>query len=206
MSDRQSCIVAADLGRRLNFDLWVGVVWCFFCVLIGWRDRAREGSNVRRLFTRLTFLGVLFCLIEAFLAGVALQPGNPMRLIFIAWSPVFFFVNILGVFWLAGTHRAFTPDPWRLLRDILLSGAISILGMALLYRSFGVENGDGDIFEVPHTALYFSTVTFSTLGYGDFKPSEASQLYAGLHAIYGNIHLGLLAGAVFFGLQKSARA
>ncbi len=57
--------------------------------------------------------------------------------------------------------------------------------------------------------MYFSTVTFSTLGYGDFRPAPEARSYAAFLAVYGNIHLGLLVGGLFltitFFAQKSAR-
>ena len=39
------------------------------------------------------------------------------------------------------------------------------------------------------TALYFSLVTWTTLGYGDFHPSNGIALLAGLEAILGYIYL-----------------
>lgn len=40
------------------------------------------------------------------------------------------------------------------------------------------------------TALYFSTVTFSTLGYGDIVPHAEWQLFAGLEGINGFLLIG----------------
>ncbi len=41
-----------------------------------------------------------------------------------------------------------------------------------------------------HTALYFSTVTFSTLGYGDVVPHHEWLLFAGLEGINGFLLIG----------------
>ena len=40
------------------------------------------------------------------------------------------------------------------------------------------------------TALYFSTVTFSTLGYGDLLPDEEWQLFAALEGVNGFLLIG----------------
>lgn len=47
------------------------------------------------------------------------------------------------------------------------------------------------------TAVYFATVTFTTLGYGDLQPVPAMRLLAGIEAMIGYIYLGFLVGAAF---------
>ncbi|WP_299148348.1 potassium channel family protein [uncultured Tateyamaria sp.] len=51
-------------------------------------------------------------------------------------------------------------------------------------------------------AMYFSAVTFSTLGFGDIKPQEGqSRFVASFGAILGNVHLALFAAAAFATLR-----
>lgn len=45
-------------------------------------------------------------------------------------------------------------------------------------------------------ALYFSMVTWTTLGYGDFAPAPDLRLLAGLQAGLGYLFLGLIVGLV----------
>lgn len=47
------------------------------------------------------------------------------------------------------------------------------------------------------TALYFSIVTFTTLGYGDFQPGAKLRLLAAFQALYGYGYLGLIVAAAF---------
>jgi hypothetical protein len=47
------------------------------------------------------------------------------------------------------------------------------------------------------TALYFSTVTFTTLGYGDLQPVPQMRALAGFEAVVGYIFLGFLVGTAF---------
>lgn len=44
------------------------------------------------------------------------------------------------------------------------------------------------------SALYYSTVTFTTLGYGDFQPIPRMRLLAGIEALIGYAYLGLTVG------------
>ena len=40
-------------------------------------------------------------------------------------------------------------------------------------------------------------MTFSTLGYGDFRPSPDARLMAAAQALLGTIHIGMIVGAIF---------
>ena len=52
------------------------------------------------------------------------------------------------------------------------------------------------------TALYFSTVTFTTLGYGDVVVDERWRLMAAFEAVNGIIIFGLTTAAVVAGVQR----
>ena len=45
-------------------------------------------------------------------------------------------------------------------------------------------------------AVYFSVVTWTTLGYGDILPRSDFRLFAAIEAIYGYVSLGVLVGLV----------
>jgi hypothetical protein len=61
---------------------------------------------------------------------------------------------------------------------------IEIVIWALIYLKIGE-------FEKMDTAIYFSTVTTTTLGYGDIVLSEKAQLLSGFEAIGGLILFGV---------------
>jgi hypothetical protein len=44
----------------------------------------------------------------------------------------------------------------------------------------------------PAKCLYFSIVTWTTLGYGDYKPSETLQMWAAIEALIGYLFMALL--------------
>ena len=109
------------------------------------------------------------------------------------WAIWFFlFVVILIPF---RTSSVFAPNGQRLALDALLSGLNWIVVCGYYYSLVGIApaekvTGVYDFF-------YFSTVTFSTLGYGDFSPEPAGRLIASTQAIVGNLHLGVLVAAAF---------
>jgi hypothetical protein len=73
-----------------------------------------------------------------------------------------------------------------------------ILGFAAIYRGFGVHGQvvgiDGQQALDPVLSAYFSIVTWTTLGYGDYRPAESLRLVAGLEASLGYVFLGLIVG------------
>ena len=55
------------------------------------------------------------------------------------------------------------------------------------------------------SCLYFSVVTFTTLGYGDFCPTFAARGVAAVEAGAGYVFLGLFVGMIVYSLQISHR-
>ncbi|GAB5415752.1 MAG: hypothetical protein Cons2KO_33550 [Congregibacter sp.] len=58
----------------------------------------------------------------------------------------------------------------------------------------------------PNDYLYFSIVTFTTLGYGDFTPTEEFRILAASQALFGYVYLGSFAGLLvaLFSADRSA--
>ena len=148
---------------------------------------------------------ILLQAIEAILAQyqrpLLVEPvAGPALIVYVV---VYFLVVVVGVIFL--TSRHFRPSASRLARDTLISIALTILCFAVFYRNTGITLDGSCPQDVPPSdAIYFSAVTFSTLGYGDFRPCPyvASRLVAAFHAIFGNLHLGLIVGAAFFFAQS----
>ena len=107
----------------------------------------------------------------------------------------FYLVVVAAVFLISDKFRI---NPVRLIRDIMISALYTICSFAFYYKQFGIVSPEPKVAEVSVLDyLYFSAVTFSTLGYGDFRPETYSRPLAALEALFGNLHLGLLAGAIF---------
>ena len=71
---------------------------------------------------------------------------------------------------------------------VLISSLLLIFLWAIIYTCMGInynlEKGDGEIGKLT-TNLYFSIVTFTTLGYGDFSPPVEGRLIASIQAMFG---------------------
>ncbi len=75
-------------------------------------------------------------------------------------------------------------------RGVLFVAALVILGWALRYCSTGIQTGVTDEGHPLLTSnfwdcLYFSVVTFTTLGYGDFRPPDELRVWAASEALFG---------------------
>jgi uncharacterized protein YjbI with pentapeptide repeats len=69
---------------------------------------------------------------------------------------------------------------------VVVAAFILILGYSALYSIPGAISGHGF-----YDTLYFSVVTFTTLGYGDMLPHGAFRLVAGSEALSGILFTGL---------------
>lgn len=99
-------------------------------------------------------------------------------------------------------NDGFQLDVWRLVTDTIISSVFMILVFSVLYKNVGLTSG-GDILKpTPLDAIYFSSVTFSTLGYGDFAPHPSFRIIAAIQAMLGNLHLGMIVGATFAAIRR----
>lgn len=100
------------------------------------------------------------------------------------------------------------------LRDILSDVGVLICGLLTVVALYGTaytilgvsytvdifRETDVTIIPLRHdvlTCAYFSTVTLSTLGYGDFQPGQAARGIAALESLNGYMILGLLVSYIF---------
>jgi ABC-type multidrug transport system fused ATPase/permease subunit len=64
---------------------------------------------------------------------------------------------------------------------------------AHIYIEYGIVQNE--IIETEYlNHIYFSIVTWTTLGYGDFQPTPASRIWAASEAIIGYLFMGILVG------------
>ena len=125
-----------------------------------------------------------------------IPPGLPRSIFIVALG--FFFLVSYG--WqLVSRVRVILAGTPHLIRHGLIAVA-EVLGMLLafaaVYRKIGIIDSTQPNSPVVHefwTSLYYSVVTFTTLGYGDFYPQGIGRALAGMQALTGYIVLGLLA-------------
>ena len=104
------------------------------------------------------------------------------------------------------TKRPLGPKPWRsiflqfsiLMIVLMIGNIVQVAFWALLYRSLGA-------FEDFETAVYFSGVTFTSLGYGDVVLSGRMRLLAPLQAANGLMMFGVTT-ALFIAAVQHATA
>ena len=72
-----------------------------------------------------------------------------------------------------------------------------------IYIEHGIINNGVVTHEYKDT-IYFSIVTWTTLGYGDFQPTESARIWAATEAFMGYIYMGLLVGLIISGLTPKS--
>ncbi|HJL16722.1 MAG TPA: potassium channel family protein [Sandaracinaceae bacterium LLY-WYZ-13_1] len=77
----------------------------------------------------------------------------------------------------------------------LFNLAAMLVAFAAIYARYGMidTTRDGAVSHDFLHALYYSVVTFTTLGYGDFQPQGVGRAMAALQAFTGYMILGMLA-------------
>jgi len=74
--------------------------------------------------------------------------------------------------------------------------ALLLFVFALIYQTLGLVGPDGKTCNDFLPCMYFSVITFTTVGYGDFRPSDLARLFAALEALIGYFGLGLFIAAL----------
>jgi hypothetical protein len=94
---------------------------------------------------------------------------------------------------------------------LITSGLSNIFIFSCIYFTWGVVgevkmpdggNSIGLITKDYILSLYFSVVTWTTLGYGDFKPPSDLRLIASLQALMGYLYMAIVVG-IFLNLPKA---
>lgn len=102
--------------------------------------------------------------------------------------------------------RASNPFPKFLY--FLLTVPVLIGYFALVYKSFGIIDTSTNETIKPDwiDSLYFSVVTWTTLGYGDFKPIHDLKMWVIAEALMGYIFMGLLLAKLVYLSQRTGQS
>jgi hypothetical protein len=102
---------------------------------------------------------------------------------------------LMNIMWLA--RRANTPFEAITACVHLAICAVGLIFIyATAYKEFGLIDGDTSVRNAKDF-LYFSIVTWTTLGYGDIKPTIGCRLFAASEALFGYIFMGLYLAFIF---------
>lgn len=115
------------------------------------------------------------------------------------------FASILAARYFARVAKQPPGDkPWRsiflrfstLMSLLMIGNIVQVAFWAVLYRSLGA-------LEDFETAMYFSGVTFTSLGYGDVVLTGRIRLLAPLQAANGLMMFGITTALFFSGVQQA---
>lgn len=90
-----------------------------------------------------------------------------------------------------GAFAAHTVEVW-----------LYALGFLVLDRYLEAGHLTGDTISNISTYLYHSTVTYSSLGYGDLAPHGALRLVSGVEALNGLVMIGWTASFTYLAMEK----
>lgn len=115
----------------------------------------------------------------------------------------FFVLSVfIASFWnVFRKHRKYLLLPQ--LCKMLLAIYTAIISFANIYKFAGLNIGNGKITHTALDSLYFSIVTWTTLGYGDMHPTESIKLWAATEALLGTIFIPLFLAALLFSINRS---
>ena len=200
-------IEKASESINFFFQISNSLVWKY---LLGFKPESEYGSNVRRLLSRLVLIVAIGIVVQAVFQPVFFEENRFIHRIysyyFFVVSLIFFCSNVVIVTF--KNDEAFVVNTTRLFFDILISAMFHIVSFSYFYRRWGILDPEIEMVSSINffDHLYFSSVTFSTLGYGDFRPSGDSRLIAAYEALIGNMHIGFLVGAAFLAASNSGKA
>ena len=143
-------------------------------------------------------LFLVFLLIgSAWVGMVRLIPsGVPRTIVAVVFGGVF--VSVFVGLLVQSIRRLLAGEGGlrREVAEIAVLLALVILAFAFVYSKIGIQDNTGDGGPaVTHdllTCIYYSVVTFTTLGYGDFYPVGLARAMAALEALTGYVILGVL--------------
>ena len=81
--------------------------------------------------------------------------------------------------------------------ELAMIAVTAVVFYAQSYKVFGLLEGDKPVTGAVD-CLYFSIITWTTLGYGDIPPAQASKLFAASEALFGYVFMGLYLSLVFY--------
>ena len=105
---------------------------------------------------------------------------------------------VTSVIWVPVSFNNALSKPTALLISAL-NGLTIIVIFVLIYQQTGIVFTGPAEYAPPQPYnlreyIYFSTVTFTTLGYGDFQPLPTARIFAAVQSIIGYIYLGIFVG------------
>lgn len=143
-------------------------------------------------------LGFVFAEIAIFIVAVLLPKQGSL---IVGGSALAIFIPLFFIFLITLTFGPVARN-WRLITVIIGMIVANVLIIILLFANEyrWLDFKDGKICFLD--AMYFSVVTWTTLGYGDISPLGAARAFAAIEAFVGYMIMGLLVAALTVMAQK----
>ncbi len=172
-------------------------------------QRAAAVIPKREMAASVVFAAFLFLLLGGVWVGFTrFLPSGIWRQVATCALGVAFVVAFIGM--LIKRVKRILASQFRIAIELpmaLFNLSALLLAFAAIYARYGIiDTTQGG--EVTHNfghALYYSVVTFTTLGYGDFQPQGVGRAMAAMQAFTGYLILGILASTGATILQKQSQ-
>jgi hypothetical protein len=92
------------------------------------------------------------------------------------------------------------PNGW-VIGSLSTQSTLLLVHFAIVHHAIGFSS-QGAATDSFWDALYFSVVTWTTLGYGDIQPVRDLRMFAAIEALYGYIFFGLIVGLLSARFKK----
>ena len=110
-------------------------------------------------------------------------------------DPLFIVVFSPWIFFWAAIHYRKLPYPYRFILLLIILTTVVVV-FAQIYHKTGIVDNSGHIVKDLPNCVYFSIVTFTTLGSGDFRPLPDSRLFVAIEVCMGYLYFGVLVGVL----------
>lgn len=169
-------IISSLLSQQFfNFPFQYTSIFILAFIAIKIGQIIRKGGTIFEDYVALTIMGIFWIL--HFILGDALKPVASISIVIL----LFYLVGLIP--WLRVMIRS------RKVSTFILSYAFLIFVMVALFGGIYFSNNsefkeDGLQKTINfEEALYFSTITFTTVGYGDISPTGVNRAFASLQAV-----------------------
>jgi Ion channel len=117
-----------------------------------------------------------------------LPPQTVFITAYLLFQPIWYFGFCFRTF----KQTYLTGINWTISMGISLVAFFTTLFLLALYYTYtGVQDGTGTVYHDPYTCFYFTVVTWTTIGYGDFIPTPTSRPFVVLEALVSYLFTAL---------------
>jgi hypothetical protein len=136
---------------------------------------------------------VVITTIWLFHSALSAEEKITVEALFWSWGAVIVY-NVLAIVYIVKyskkIHVAPIEEIFYYIWDLATHAALLIVIFALVFQRFGLNSNGADV-SAPEDFLYFSIITWTTVGYGDITPSAQARMFAATEALSGYVFMGL---------------